>query len=140
MNPRPPKEGDWQTFAHERMGRAWDSLQAARSTLEDGFGHTAVNRLYYACFYAAEALLASGQHSAKTHKGVRTLFNKHFVKPGSFPPDLADFYNDLFDERMKSDYEAFVEIDAENVRSWLPQAEAFIEEVAAQIDADDAGP
>jgi hypothetical protein len=33
-----------------------------------------------------------------------------------------------------------VEIDAENVRSWLPQAEAFIEEVAVQIDADDAGP
>jgi uncharacterized protein (UPF0332 family) len=131
---------DWQRFAPLRLEQARETLDAARLMAEAGHERACINRLYYACFYAAEALLASGQHSAKTHKGVRTLFNKHFVKPGSFPPDLADFYNDLFDERMKSDYEAFVEIDAENVRSWLPQAEAFIEEVAAQIDADDAGP
>lgn len=135
MNAESPTEGDWRAFARERMGRAEETLQVARLVLGEGFGHAVVNRLYYACFYAVEALLASEQRSARTHKGARMLFNKHFVKTGRFPDEQARFYNTLFEKRVESDYEAFVSVDLGDARSWLPRAETFVETVAALIDA-----
>jgi len=41
-----------------------------------------VNRLYYACFYAVSALLIQQGLSSSKHTGVRSLFNRHYVKTG----------------------------------------------------------
>lgn len=126
---------DWQDLVLRRLEQARETLGAARLMAEADHWRACVNRLYYACFYAVEALLASEQRSARTHKGARVLFNEHFVKLDRFPSDLAGFFNKLFEKRMESDYEAFADVDHEEVREWLPQAEAFVEAVAARIDA-----
>jgi uncharacterized protein (UPF0332 family) len=52
-------------------------LQEARGMLDSGHTNTAVNRMYYACFYAVTALLLiEGLHSAK-HSRVRSLLTTH---------------------------------------------------------------
>ena len=50
----------------------------------------ALNRVYYAMFYAVPALLASRQLSASKHSGAIALFHRKFVKINyPWPFDMA---------------------------------------------------
>ena len=40
-----------------RIERAYETLKEAKYNSDGGFYHAAVNRMYYACFYAVIALL-----------------------------------------------------------------------------------
>jgi uncharacterized protein (UPF0332 family) len=88
-----------------------------------------VNRLYYACFYAVSSLLVQDGLSSSKHAGVRSLFNRHYVKTGKVPKNLARTYNDLFERRQESDYMDFISFKASQVRGLIPQAEAFVEHI-----------
>jgi uncharacterized protein (UPF0332 family) len=70
-----------------------------------------VNRLYYACFYAVSGLLLQDGLSASKHTGVRSLFNRHYVRTGKVPKELAPIYNDLFERRQEGDYMDFVDFE-----------------------------
>ena len=105
-----------------RPSRAEETLVEARLLAENKHGNAAVNRLYYACFYAVLALLIlDGRHSSK-HSGVRGLFNIHFVKTGEVPKEMARIYNDLFERRQEGDYDDFIVFNAV-VRSYSLQCE-----------------
>ena len=116
-----------------RLQRACEALEEARLLSDHGHTNAAVNRLYYACFYAVNALLHSRGLSAVKHSGVRSLFGRHFVKTGLISKELAAFYNDLFEYRQESDYEDFFQIDPSLLTPWLAQAQQFIEAVAKLI-------
>jgi uncharacterized protein (UPF0332 family) len=77
--------------------------------------NTAVNRLYYACFYAIIALLHNYGLDTKTHKGVLTMFGLHFIKTGKIDKESGKFFTDLFEMRQDADYEAGVEYEKEDV-------------------------
>ena len=81
-----------------------------------GFWHTAINRLYYACYYAVTALLIKNGYLAHTHKGVYTLFGKHFVLEGIISKEQNKLYATLFELRQNSDYNDWVDIKEENVK------------------------
>ena len=49
----------------------------------------ALNRLYYAAFYAARALLATKTLDSSRHSGVIALFQELFVKAGLISTDVA---------------------------------------------------
>ena len=53
-----------------RLQEAKDSLKVAERCLEDGFVKDAINRSYYAAFYAIKAVLALGTIDFKRHKDV----------------------------------------------------------------------
>jgi len=44
--------------------------------MENELNDTAMSRLYYAAFYAINALLAINGFNPKTHSGTKTIFNK----------------------------------------------------------------
>ena len=52
-----------------RLARATESLAEAKLLLTNDHVRTAVNRLYYACFYAASALLLTEGHSSPKMDG-----------------------------------------------------------------------
>ena len=58
-----------------RLSRAKESLTETELLLAKGHVLTAVNRLYYACFYAASAILLLKGYSSPKHTGVRSLFH-----------------------------------------------------------------
>jgi len=64
-----------------RMTRADESLEDARILAKAERWNACVNRLYYACFYAVSALLVMDGLSSSKHAGVRSLFNRQYVKP-----------------------------------------------------------
>ncbi len=55
-----------------RMERAGETLEEAAVMLEKGHVNTAVNRLYYACFYAVSALLLTRELASAKHSGSTT--------------------------------------------------------------------
>lgn len=122
-----------------RMARAKESIEEARLLLAGGHLHTAANRIYYACFYAVSALLFTERLSSPKHSGVRALFDQHWIKTGRLPKHLGRSYRRFFDMRQKGDYADLVVFDAEEIRDWLNEATAFVEEIAKKVDERIAG-
>lgn len=91
--------------------------------------NTAVNRLYYACYYAVSALLISYNIEARTHSGVRSMLALHFTKTEKLSVKMNKFYADLFENRQASDYADFVYFDREIVEELYQQAGIFIETI-----------
>jgi uncharacterized protein (UPF0332 family) len=115
------------------LDRADESLASARDELAADRPLIAMNRLYYAAFYAASAaLLAENQRFVK-HSGVRAAVNLHFVQTGRIPPEMGQFYNELFDERQDVDYEPFANVSAEDVRTRMAQCEEFLRRARSLI-------
>jgi len=117
-----------------RLQRARETLADARILADAGRWNPCVNRLYYACFYAVSALLIQEGLSSAKHTGLRSLFNRHFVKTNKVPKDKARIFNDLFERRQEGDYVDFVSFEESQVLPWLPEAEAFVQSLADLID------
>lgn len=117
-----------------RLQRVRETLADARILADAGRWNPCVNRLYYACFYAVSALLIHEGLSSTKHTGLRSLFNRHFVKTNKVPKDKARIFNDLFERRQEGDYVDFVSFEESQVLLWLPEAEAFVQNLAALIE------
>lgn len=117
-----------------RLQRARETLADARILADAGRWNPCVNRLYYACFYAVSALLIREDLSSTKHAGLRSLFNRHFVKTNKVPKDNARVFNDLFERRQEGDYVDFVSFEESQVLPWLPEAEAFVQNLADLIE------
>jgi uncharacterized protein (UPF0332 family) len=116
-----------------RLERAQESLEDARLLAAAERWNACVNRLYYSCFYAVSALLVRDGLSSSRHTGVRSLFNRQYVRTNIVPRALARIYNDLFERRQEGDYADFIRFQAEQVRPWIPQTEAFIAHIASLL-------
>ncbi|HIJ64850.1 MAG TPA: HEPN domain-containing protein [Candidatus Hydrogenedentes bacterium] len=121
-------------YVRYRLDQSRESLQAAEACLQSGYLRSAVNRVYYACFYAVSALLlAEGFRSAK-HTGVRSLFDRHWIKNGRLPIEMAHFYRDLFKYRHQGDYEDLISFAHDEVESWFEEARNFVRRVSEEVD------
>jgi len=129
-----------ETLICYRLERAQESLEDARLLADADRWNACVNRLYYSCFYAVSALLVRDGLSSSRHTGVRSLLNRHYVRTGKVPRELARVYNDLFEHRQEGDYADFVRFQADQVRPWMPQIEAFIAHMKALLNRDDPHP
>ena len=116
-----------------RLQRARESLEDAHILADAGRWNPCVNRLYYACFYAVSALLAQEDLSSSKHTGVRSLFNQHFVSTGRIAKGTARIFNDLFERRQEGDYVDFIRFEESQVQAWMPQAEAFVAQIAGLL-------
>lgn len=123
-----------QELVKYRMAKARTALDDARFCADGRRYVLAVNRLYYACFYAASALLLRDGHTAATHKGVRTLLNLHYVTTGQLSADHGRTLSRLLDSRQSGDYDDFsADYDANDYASYEPRAHAFVAAIAALI-------
>lgn len=117
-----------------RLKRAGESLEAASVLVEKGFLVAAVNRMYYACFYAVSALLYSTGLASSKHSGVMALFEQHFVKSGEVSTEQGRFYRSLFKRRQHGDYDDLVAFDVAEVKEWLCRATEFVKLISAKAE------
>ena len=116
-----------------RIERAYGSLKEAKLMAEGGFYNASINRLYYACYYMAVALLLKNNISAQTHSGVKTMLGMHFTSKGKLSISASKIFATLFEKRHSSDYDDFVYCDQEMFDELYPKAEAFIGEIKELI-------
>lgn len=112
-----------------RLERAQEAIGEARVLADSEYWNTCTNRLYYACFYAVNALLLQKGLSSTKHSGVRSLFNHHFVKSEIVSKEFGQLYNDLFENRQEGDYQDLVRMNPERVKAWFPHVKRFVEAV-----------
>jgi uncharacterized protein (UPF0332 family) len=122
----PNSQEDYITY---RIERAWKTFSDAKSLVETQSWNSAVNRLYYACFYAVLALFAKYNINSHTHTGVKTQFSLNFIKTAKLGKHFGILYTDLFDFRQKGDYGDFFDFEEKNVMDLIPRVEQFIREI-----------
>src|SRR5207302_1259901 len=98
--------------ASAHVAIALQALTAARVLRKARLVLDALNRLYFAGFHLAAALLASGGIEAKSHRGLNTLLGLHYVKTGRLDHRFQQTLSRLETWRDKADYDIGFVADA----------------------------
>jgi len=94
----------------------------------------AANRLYYALYYAASALLLSKGVITKRHSGLITQIHMNFVKSGILTAKEGGLFKVLFDLRHEGDYEDFIDVDRLDIEEYTPQVRKLVEKLIHLIE------
>ena len=113
-------------YIRYRLERADQTFKDAILLLESGSIFSALNRFYYAAFYAILALLRLNDNIPKTHKGVKLLFNKNYIKTKIIPKKYSNTYSILFNWRQESDYADHPKIDIDHIEKMIPLIEDLL--------------
>jgi uncharacterized protein (UPF0332 family) len=123
-------------LARHRLARARTALDESDVLLGQGHVSGALNRVYYAAFYAARAVLATVNLDSSRHSGVISLFQQHFVKTGLVQTDIAKALPRAFEKRQTADHGDFSEPTREEVLSLRDQVEAFVLACQRVVDSN----
>ena len=115
-------------------------LSQAKQALDNGSGaHKAdlsdaviINRLYYTCFHAAQAVLYERGFEPESHGAVHSLFGSAVVVKGDASRAQGRFRNDLSTVRKQADY-GYEPID-EDIGSLIKEAMSFLETMRLLAD------
>ncbi len=129
------KSRDIQALVSYRMERSKESVKAAEIMLENGMFIISMNRVYYAMFYAVQALLALHGLSFSKHGQVKGYFNRELIKTGIFPIEMGKLYNKAFEYRQKFDYVDFALPDSDLVCEYIEKAKEFHNKIHEYIES-----
>lgn len=114
------------TLARYRFEKASDNLSTARDAFSQGHYANAVGQSYYCIFTAMRSLLALKKLDSKSHKGIISLFGKHFIKENIFPRDFHKLISEAKLVREKADYGDFFKVSKEVAARHIANAEVFL--------------
>lgn len=117
-----------------RLERSDETLKEVEILTKESHFNAAVNRLYYACFYAVTALLVANGYSTQSHAGTKTLLGLHFITKGVLSNEHGKTYSRLFEIRHSGDYDDFVYCDKEMIDEYLPKAKEFINAIKVLLE------
>jgi len=115
--------------------KAQDAVSSAGLELDGGHVNFAVNRLYYACFYAVTALLLTQGKEFARHSAVKAEFIKSFIKTGTLEQKWNVFYQKLFLDRHEVDYIPTARFADDEVRKILKETEEFVSVIVKLIQS-----
>ena len=116
---------------------AEQALCVAQLNLDNDFYGAAINRAYYAIFYAANAVLATRQLARSKHSGVLAAFRQYFIKTALLPVALSVTYGQIMDDRHESDYEVISATSQRDAEVDLQQARHFVAEVKTWLRGEE---
>jgi uncharacterized protein (UPF0332 family) len=123
----------WMEKADEALASAQSEQEARRYTF-------AVNRAYYACFYAASSVLFKRGVKFKKHSGVRAAVHREFVRTGAVSTEMGKFYDYAFDSRQRGDYQEMVDFPPDQVEDIIENAKEFHPPYAAGVAVQEKSP
>jgi len=119
------------------LARAERSIISATLLIKEKDYEGCVSRCYYAMFYATEAILLTKKLKFSSHKSVITLFGKHFIKYGTFNPELGKRLSKTFEKRLIGDYSFDTKISKDDARESLKWAQDFVKEIKKYLERED---
>ena len=129
-------EEEKKAIVKYRLEKAKETLLDLNAAIESKRWNNAANRMYYACFYAAMALLINDGHEARTHNGVKALLGLHYVTNELISAELNIAYRQMFTLRQTGDYDDLAVISENNILPLLAPAEKFIETIENLINTN----
>jgi len=123
-------------YVKYRIESAHKTVDAAKVLAENGFWNSAVNRLYYAVFYAVNALLVMNNIQTKSHSASKSQFSLHFIKTGKLDKKYGKLLAELYDWRQKGDYENIFDYDSDSVKPLLAPVTDMISQIEKEIKTE----
>ncbi len=120
-------------FITYRINKAEEVYAAAVILYNAGQWNSAINRLYYACFYVASALLLKRGVGAKSHAGVIAKFSECVVRTGEVTADEYRVFSKLLNWRTKGDYNDMFDFSKEDVDDVLQPTRQFVDKVKTML-------
>ena len=109
------------------LDKAAQAIHTAGRSLEDGDVDASANRVYYAMFYTAEALLNEKDLRFKKHGGVHAAFGEQFAKTGALDSKYHRWLLQAFNKRVSADYETEAQLRSEDIQVLIQQAREFLQ-------------
>lgn len=128
------REEERDSYARYRLEKSEEALEAAELLIENEKWNSAINRLYYASFYAVAGLLVKSKiDNTKSHSGVKNQFFLNFIKTQRIDIELGKLYGDLFDWRQRGDYGDFFDFEEKDVKPLLGSVRKLIIAIRTEI-------
>jgi uncharacterized protein (UPF0332 family) len=122
---------DRKALVNYRIEKAWTTFEEAQKVTSISLWNLAANRLYYALYHAASALLLSDGLTSHTHKGLVTQISLNYVKDGRLNAEDGKLIRQLFNMRHEGDYEDFEETSEEDIRTATPKVKDLLNKLVA---------
>ena len=106
--------------------KAQRRIQVAIRMFDEGYLEDAINRAYYAVFYAALAVLLTKGVRTRRHSTALSLFGYYLVRTGEIEKEYAKIYRKIKEIRESADYDIYVFFEEEEVREAIEQARKFV--------------
>jgi len=109
--------------------KAEHALKVAEDLLKDGYIPDAASKIYYAMFYAAQALLKSEGIEVSKHSAVEAAFGYRFAKTGRIDPKYHKMLMSARKVREIADYDIDEEIIEPTASLKLEEGRVFLEAI-----------
>ncbi|HPS56884.1 MAG TPA: HEPN domain-containing protein [Spirochaetota bacterium] len=86
----------------------------------------AVNRIYYGIYYALTALALKHMFETSKHAQLLGWFNRVFISGNIVDISYGRILRNAFQNRTKSDYDAYIHFDRTEVAAMLEEMKDFI--------------
>ena len=127
-------EEDKKSLVDYRLKKAIETFGEIPILIENRLWRNAANRLYYACFYAASALLIKDGYQTHSHNGVKSVLSLNYIRENRIDKSLIKTYGKLFNMRQRGDYEDWIIIEEDDIIPLVEPAEKFIAEIENLIN------
>ena len=116
-----------------RIEKAKVVLVEARDNTRLGHWSLVGNRLYYAVYHMAQALLLDKGLSAKKHAGTIHIIGQQFISVGLIGKTYGRLFSRLYELRQSGDYDDMFDATEEQVMPYFGQVEKFICEMETLV-------
>jgi uncharacterized protein (UPF0332 family) len=118
------------------------ALDISREKIEaviDAYGRgnygQVLSSMYYAYFHIIKALLYKKGFDPKSHEGVYTMMNLHFIKPRVFDKKFSRFFERLHKNREIADYNPVApKFDKKDADTFINEFAELIPEILSQLN------
>jgi uncharacterized protein (UPF0332 family) len=116
------------------LEKADHALEVAEALEQQGFTQDASSKIYYAMFYATQALLKAENIEVVKHSAVESAFGYHFAKTGRIDPKYHRLLINARQIREVVDYDIQEEVIEQTALLKIEEGREFVSVVRGIIE------
>lgn len=124
---------DRKLIIEYRIEKAFKALQESKDNASMGHWTLSANRLYYAAYYMASALLISRELMVKSHAGVILCIGRDFVQKGLLSGEDGRLLSNLQRMRLTGDYDDMFDWTEDDIKPLFEPTEDLLKKMQSLI-------
>lgn len=116
-----------------RIQKSEQTMVEARDCAKMGHWSLAANRLYYALFHVASALLVDKGYTSKTHSGIICIIGQEFVTKGLLTSEDGRLLSRLQNMRQSGDYDDMFDWTERDIKPLFEPTEILLDKMKKLI-------
>ena len=112
-----------------RIEKSRKTMIEARDNAKMKHWSLAANRLYYALFHIASALLVDKGYTSKTHSGILCILGQEFVAKGLLGSEDGRLVSRLQNMRQSGDYDDLFDWEEEDILPLFEPVEKLLDKM-----------